>query len=253
MRDETLVLLSLGGSTNEGVGLDDVRLAWPYLLTEMLETDLGKPIRIEVRRFNPDGRDPSEYVERLIAEIRPHALMVGVGAYYFGVGRVVNRINQLFGIRVARIASKLENKTRTLQKSASPGLVNRWSRRVVTRFIGTAPMVTRSDVEHSLETLFRTLSRHEDIAVVVRETSGAGSAAIRERNPGYAALADDFAREWELRARKLHFYWDPTTRDLPDGSYLKDGVHRSELGHRLRAEGMRAIVAQALRETALSR
>lgn len=251
MPDEPLTVLVLGRSSTEGLGLDDIRKSWPVLMGELVAAELDRPVNVETRRLNPDGRDPTGYIERLIAETRPHAVLVSVSAYDFAVGRVVNRVSQVFGVRVARAASEIENRTRALQKSSRPGLVNRSARKVVTRFIGTAPMRTREEVEYTLEGVFRCLSRQEDIAVAVRETSGSGSRVLAERNPGYARISADFTAEWERRARKRHFYWIPAPADRPEAAYARDGVHLTELGHEIRAKSIAPTIARALRETVL--
>ena len=66
-----------------------------------LERELGEEVTLEVRRLNPDGRDPTEYLRRMFEEVRPDVVNILPSPYDFATARVENRINELFGVRFA--------------------------------------------------------------------------------------------------------------------------------------------------------
>ncbi|HET7738454.1 MAG TPA: hypothetical protein VFK32_07760 [Tepidiformaceae bacterium] len=242
--DEAVVLI-FGRSILEGVGLTDVRKAGPHVLQERLTAATGRPVRVEIRRLNPDGRDASGYVSRILLDLDPDVAVIGVGAYDFGVGRVVNRLSELFGIRIARAASRVEAKTRAFQKTSRPGFLNRTARRIMTRFIGQAPMRTKAEAEFTLESVFRALSRNEGLDVIAYDTSGGGSRLINERNPAYGQLVSSFVADWEARARHRHFTWLGAAH-LPDEAWATDGVHFTERGHEIWVEHLAPTILDLL-------
>lgn len=246
---DTITILVLGRSTTLGQGIE-VEDSWPQVMGRAVEEEIGLPVRLEVRRLNPDGRDPSAYLQRLVDEFQPDIVVTTVSAYDFEVQRVANRVSELFGVRVARLASRIEEKTRAGQRDSRPGFVNRWSRRVTQRFVGTAPMRTRAQVERTLNAMFGFLSRQEDIAVVIRGGT-VGSAVMNERNPRFRDISASFNSDWKRRALKHHFYWSDGDPPLDASDWAVDGVHLTAAGSAKRAASTAPTVIQAIRETAL--
>lgn len=243
----TILVLGRSSSFGQGIAAED---SWPQVMGRAVEEELGLPVRVEVRRLNPDGRDPSAYLQRLVDELQPHVVVTTVTAYDFEVQRVANRVSELFGVRIARLASRIEERTRVGQSDSRPGFVNRWSRGVMQRFVGTAPMRTRAQVERTLNAMFGFLSRQEDIAVVIRGSSG-GSSLMNERNPRYREISASFNADWKRRALRHHFYWSDGGPPLDVSDWAVDGVHWTAAGSAKRAASTTPAVVQAIRETAL--
>ncbi|HET7738719.1 MAG TPA: hypothetical protein VFK32_09120 [Tepidiformaceae bacterium] len=241
-------ILILGRSSVSGLGVEREE-SWPEVLRVELERELGTPIELHTRTFRPDGRDPTQYLERLVKEIEPDVINVSVAIYDFAAARVENRIQERFGRRIAQAAYKVEKFTTDPHRSGNLGRVNRWSRRLAHRFVGAAPRMAREQVEYTLDNAFRFLARQEQIAVVVRHSSTA-SKVLLQANPAYNGMLESFNAEWKARALKHHFYWaegEPYAED----EYMRDGLHTTPAGHRRRATVMAPYFVRAIRERVL--
>ncbi|MBK7127703.1 MAG: hypothetical protein IPH65_17590 [Dehalococcoidia bacterium] len=75
----------------------------------------------KVRRLNPDGRDPTEYLRRMFEEVRPDVVNILPSPYDFATARVENRINRLFGVRIRKWRDGSRKRTtRSHRRLASP-------------------------------------------------------------------------------------------------------------------------------------
>lgn len=243
-----ITLLFFGRSTLFGQGLDDPRQAWPHLVRAEIERELGRPVRVELRRFYYDGRDPSDYFRRTFEEVDPDLVTFTLVPYSFAVARVQHRLEQTFGARVGRLAHWMEARTTHPESNSTPGFVNRWSRRLAHRFIGVAPAVTRQQVEFTIDRACRFLARQERLAVVLREAS-AVSAEVVDANPHYVEVAAGFAEKWRREAERRHFYWSPSPPETTE--FLRDAVHRTAAGHAEVAASAWPVMLTAIREVVL--
>lgn len=228
-----VTVLVFGRSVVFGHALDSAEQAWPYILRDELERELGKPVRLELRRLNPDGRDPTAYLRRVFDEVQPDVVNILPSPYDFAVPRVASRINELFGVRIGRAARWVEKRTTKPNAPGKQGSLNRWSRRVAHRFIGARPELTRDQVETTFRAVYRFLAQQEDVAVVVRE-SPRPSALVRQQNPKYAKVLDEFNATWKQKSLEHHFVWAPAAEQTED-DFVRDGVHNTVGGQRKRA------------------
>ncbi|MBK9342748.1 MAG: hypothetical protein IPN07_06810 [Dehalococcoidia bacterium] len=154
---------------------------------------------LEVRRLNPDGRDPTEYLRRMFEEVRPDVVNILPSPYDFATARVENRINELFGVRIGRMARWVEKRTTRPSTAGRAGRINRLSRRIAHRFIGARPDLTREQVERTFEAVYRFLAQQEDVTVVVRE-SPRPSSLVRQQNPSTSASSMSSTRSGSGKA-----------------------------------------------------
>ncbi len=246
MPDMVVAVLVLGRSVVFGHALESGDQAWPYHLRDELERELGEEVTLEVRRLNPDGRDPTEYLRRMFEEVRPDVVNILPSPYDFATARVENRINELFGVRIGRMARWVEKRTTRPSTAGRAGRINRWSRRIAHRFIGARPDLTREQVERTFEAVYRFLAQQEDVTVVVRE-SPRPSSLVRQQNPKYVRILDEFNAEWKRKSLERHFFWSPAA-EQSDDDYLRDGVHTTVSGQRTRALVLLPTMLEAIRE-----
>ncbi len=199
-----VTVLVFGRSVVFGHALDSEQQSWPHHLRAALEAELGSEVRLELRRLNPDGRDPAAYLERIFNDIQPDVVSIVPSPYDFAVARVENRVNELFGVRIGAAARWVEKRTTKPSTAGRQGRLNRWSRRIAARFIGARPELTQEQVERTFEAVYRFLAQRESVAVVVRE-SPRPSSLVRERNPRYARVLDDFSAKWRRKRSSVTF------------------------------------------------
>lgn len=181
----------------------------------------------------------------MFEDVQPDLVNILPSPYDFATERVQNRVNEVFGVRIGRVARWVEKRTTRPSEAGRPGRMNRWLRRVAHRFIGARPDLTREQVERTFEAVSRFLAQQEDVTVVVRE-SPRPSSLVRQQNPRYVRLLDEFNAKWKQKSLDRHFYWAPAA-EQSDEDYLRDGVHTTVSGQRNRALVLLPTMLEAVR------
>lgn len=224
-------------------GGDEAR--WPTFFQPALEAELGEPVRMELRRFSWDARDPRDYIQRCLDETAPDVVSLSLTVLPFAATRVQTQVDQRFGRTVGRLAQAVERRTTNPGQAGKPSLVSTVARRVARRTVGAATLYTREEIDRSIENAFRLLAQQEQLAVVIRPEPPP-SPFLARQNPSYGTIQHSFNEYWEERARQHHFTWAPAAaRDAEH--WLQDGVHPSEEGHRSRAMVLLPAFLEAIR------
>jgi len=241
-------ILFLGRSYISGYGLNDPSSAWPHLIVGRLAARTGVEIRTELRRLNIDG-DPTEYLERVFAEVRPDIIVASLTSYDYATARIQEKVNERLGKRLGDLARAIEKKTLPRDGSRTPGLLHRGLKRAGRRWVGVAPQRTREDVMFANERMFRCIARQEQAAAVMSYICP--GAALTAENPGYEAAAERFREETKRRTDALHFHWADVNLGNSQAPYrLSDGIHINERGHEIYADEMESAMFAALRDVA---
>ena len=247
----TMKVLALGNSDSRGDRITG--RTWSDIARHDLGARLASPLVFENIPYSVIGPTAVAYAERKLAEAEPDVVVLPLGSYLFTAGFTWVRVQRLFGQRAGRWYRRIEERfdRETRERGSVGDGVNRFARVVLRRVVGTQPMATREQVVAAYGDLFRTLSRREEMSVVIVTYPGRGEHARSKRAIRERAL---FFPEVEALARRHHFGWVDGERAFaaaPPGEVIHrvDGLHFNDYGHELLGK---AVVAAILDSRAVT-
>lgn len=247
-------ILVFGNSDSAGVQLPDRSEAWPRVLARDLEAQTGTPVDLALKFLVADAPGAVGYLERLLAEHRPDAVVMIVASYRFALRSVDARLGRVFGKRVGRAALGLQRWSEARARTfGAPGEATyAFMRRGVRRVVGTEAVTPFAAAVDSYSAVIRRLAREEDLHVVVIGGVRFGR-RYHELNPGLGDIVDRYKEVMRCVTLDHRFAWVDNQSALeaagdPEQFYLADGRHRDARGHRLLAEALIPVIAPWARE-----
>ena len=240
----SLLLNILGLGNSDSTGEYVAGQTWSEIARAELEQQTGAPVVFNNLPFSLNADTAVPYAEKKIAELQPDALVIPVGTFQFTAGFTWVRVRRLFGERAGRWYRELEERfeKKTRGKGKWRDKANCVARAAVRRVVGTEPLATREATVAQYRELFRAISRHEDMAVVLVTYPGRGAHARTKRGIRERKL---FFPEVEAMAKAHHFGWVDSeqlfaTMAPDEPVHTHDGLHFNEMGHQILG---RAVVA----------
>lgn len=248
-------LLVLGNSDHDGSMLADGMNAWPHAMGKQLGQDLGLEVEVLNLKLVPSRRDAVAMAEALIAEHHPELVIVGLNPYSFAITRVATRIRKRLGERPYRAYLTVEQAfDRRTREGRVRSRLNRAARKVARSTIGAAPLAPVEQIIETYRTVFSRLSREEDMQTVIIGGSKL-SLNAQMMNAKLLAQVDQFrfAMSDAAKQHRFTFFNTESTVEGPDREsyFLRDGVHRNEVGHSRMADMLYPVILDEARRLGL--
>ncbi|MGI8926431.1 MAG: GDSL-type esterase/lipase family protein [Tepidiformaceae bacterium] len=236
-------VLVFGHSDAEGSRLTNPDQAWPWILQRELPERAGEAVEVVHCGLYPTTPNAIGYIDARLHEHQPDVVLLNLSSHQFALHVVAGRVRELFGARasdwVLRRQRFLDARVARTGPLGSRSLYG--VRRLTRAIIGTAPMVPYEVVVEAYAAVVRRLAREEGLHIVV--VGGTRFSAMHQRlNKGLVDQIDRFKESIRTVVEEHRLNWvdNETVFGAVDRAtlYLADGIHRSELGHRLLADAL---------------
>lgn len=224
--------------------------SWPQLLLSMLEAERKEHVELTSVGLSVVNESGAPYVARRVEEVNPDVVVLVLGSLGFTAKFTWLGVQRVFGKRAGRWYRRIEEgfDAGTRDGTGKPQRINVAARWFATRFVPKRAYSTRPIVTERYREIFRTLSRSEDMQVVIMGYPGTGRHARIGNAPRERAL---FFAELQGVAEGLHFRWVDTTAlfsDHLERATKVDDLHFNSEGH----ERIASAIGKAIRAGALT-
>lgn len=246
----------LGNSDTTGQKLSDRSKSWPLLVQRRLSEQLGREVTVDSWRFAPYRPNAVAYAMDLVNDARPDVVVYPLATYWCAFTTVKSRVEQRFGGRAGRIASRAESayvrrferRTSPVTPGATQDVRPTIARRLARRVIGAAPILSYERYLDIVSELIRQLARLEDTQVLVmadhhfnetaRRTMPQLETTIARVEAAVRPLVEDRRLLWGSVEDALLIGADR------DSMIMGDCVHITEEGHERMAAVMVPVLAK---------
>lgn len=241
----------LGNSDTIGQKLSDRNLSWPVLVQERLSRELGREVAVDSWRFAPYRPGAIDFAMGLVREAQPDIVIYPLATFWCGFTTVQSKVEQRFGVRIARLASRAERSYVRRFEPSKPG--NKTprpsiSRRLTRKVVGAAPIMSYERYIDTVSEVIRELARLENTHVLIMADHHFNETA-RSMMPNLVRTIERVNAIIEPMVLERRMLWGSVEEALRDGGrrdemIMADCVHVTEEGHERLAAALLPVLSK---------
>ena len=241
----------LGNSDTTGQKLADRARSWPVLVQERLSEQLGRYVTVDSWRFAPYRPGAVQYAMDLVREAQPDVVIYPLATYWCAFTTVKSRVEQRFGQRIARLATRAENSyVRRFEHTNDAGRPVRptLARRLARKTIGAAPILSYERYLDVVSEVIRQLARLENTQVIVMADHHFNQTA-RDTMPQLEKTIARVEAAIQPMVEERRMLWGSVEAALQaggnrDAMVMGDCVHITEEGHERMASALLPVLVK---------